>query len=145
MTKNVDAVYENGMFRPTSELGIDLANGTRVRLTVEPVAQHASENILDLAANVYAGLSEEDVADIERIAFDRTDFFFSLVRRSLDEQGGSRYRYAVGDHATRTGRGISAQVYLSSHSQLSVSIVTRYEILARAPSKECHIASGSVS
>ena len=75
MTKNVDAVYENGAFRPTSDVGIDLADGTRIRLTVEPVALHARENILDLAANVYAGLSEEDVADIERIALDRTTFF----------------------------------------------------------------------
>lgn len=75
MTKNVDAVYENGAFRPTSGVGIDLANGTRVRLTVEQVPQHAWENVLDLAANVYAGLSEEDIADIERIALDRTDFF----------------------------------------------------------------------
>ena len=75
MTQNVDAVYENGAFRPTGNVGVDLANGTRVRLTVEPVAQHAARNILELAASVYAGLPDEDVADVERIALDRTNFF----------------------------------------------------------------------
>lgn len=75
MTKNVDAVYEDGAFRPTSDVEITLPDGARVRLTVEPIAQHAGENILELAAKVYAGLADEDVADIERIATDRTNFF----------------------------------------------------------------------
>lgn len=75
MTKNVDAVYENGAFRPISDVEIALPNGARVRLTVEPVAQDTAGNILDLAAGVYAGLSKEDVGDIERIALDRTNFF----------------------------------------------------------------------
>ena len=75
MTKNVDAVYENGAFHPTSDVEIKLPEGARVRLTVEPIAQNAAESILDLAAKVYAGLSVDDVTDIERIATDRTNFF----------------------------------------------------------------------
>lgn len=75
MTKNLDAVYENGAFRPTGDSEITLPDGARVRLTVEPIAQKADVNVLDLAAKVYAGLSEEDVANIERIATDRTNFF----------------------------------------------------------------------
>jgi predicted DNA-binding antitoxin AbrB/MazE fold protein len=75
MTKDVDAVYENGAFRPTSDAAITLRDGTRVRLTVEPVSENAEENVLDLASKVYAGLSDEEVADIERIATDRTHFF----------------------------------------------------------------------
>ena len=75
MTRNLDAVYENGAFRPTGDADITLPDGARVRLTVEPISQNAEENVLDLAANVYAGLSDEDVADIERIAMDRTSFF----------------------------------------------------------------------
>lgn len=73
--KNLVAVYENGAFRPTSDEEITLPDGARVRLTVEPIAQDAQENILDLAAKVYAGLSDSEVADIERIATNRTHFF----------------------------------------------------------------------
>ncbi len=75
MTKTLDAVYENGTFRPTSGAEITLRDGARVRLTVEPISQNLEENVLDLAAKVYAGLSDEEVADIERIATDRTNFF----------------------------------------------------------------------
>ena len=36
MTKNLDAVYENGTFRPTGDADITLPDGARVRLTVDP-------------------------------------------------------------------------------------------------------------
>lgn len=75
MTKYLNAVYENGTFRPTGDAEITLPDGARVRLTVEPISQNVEENVLDLAAKVYAGLSDEDVAGIERIAMDRTSFF----------------------------------------------------------------------
>jgi predicted DNA-binding antitoxin AbrB/MazE fold protein len=75
MTENLDAIYENGAFRPIGDTEITLSNGTRVRLTVEPLSQDAGKNVIELAAQVYAGLSDEDVADIERIATDRTNFF----------------------------------------------------------------------
>lgn len=75
MTRNLDAIYENGAFRPVGDTDFTFSNGTRVRLTVEPVPLDSESNVLDLAAKVYAGLSHEDVADIERIATDRTDFF----------------------------------------------------------------------
>ena len=32
------------------------------------------DNILDLAAQVYAGLSKQEIADVERIALDRSNF-----------------------------------------------------------------------
>jgi len=35
MTTNLDAIYENGAFRPLGEVALPLVNGTRVRLTVE--------------------------------------------------------------------------------------------------------------
>ena len=75
MTKNLDAVYENGAFRPVGDADISLSNGDRVRLTVEPILQDAGLDVFKLAAKVYAGLSGEDVAEIERIALDRTTFF----------------------------------------------------------------------
>ncbi len=75
MPKNVDAIYEDGAFRPLKSDSIALEEGARVRLTVEPVLPDAGANVLNLAANVYADLSDEDVAEIERIATDRSNFF----------------------------------------------------------------------
>ena len=46
-----------------------------MRLSVEPLEPAKNGNVLDLAASVYAGLSEEDIADVERIATDRSKFF----------------------------------------------------------------------
>lgn len=75
MTKNVDAIYEDGAFRPIESDALSLHDGARVRLTVEQVTDDSATNVLDLAAKVYAGLSDEDVAQIENIATDRTNFF----------------------------------------------------------------------
>lgn len=74
MTKDVDAIYENGTFRPIGDAKIPLAEGARVRLSVKSV-EPASADVLALAATVYAGLSDEDVAEIEQIAMDRSRFF----------------------------------------------------------------------
>jgi len=75
MTKKVDAVYEDGAFRPIENSALSLKDGTRVRLTVEQVTDAPEPDVLRLAAEVYAGLSEEDVAEIERIATERGSFF----------------------------------------------------------------------
>ena len=63
---SVDAVYQDGVFRPTSSP--ELAEGERVRLTVERVAQAEPEDILKLARGVYAGLSQQDIDEIEDLA-----------------------------------------------------------------------------
>jgi len=52
---------------------VPLRDGQHVRLTVETEAE--SEDVLALAGQVYDGLSEEDVDDVERIALDRRSFF----------------------------------------------------------------------
>jgi predicted DNA-binding antitoxin AbrB/MazE fold protein len=75
MTQNLDAIYKNGAFCPVNAGSVTLSDGERVRLTVEPISQDTAKNVLDLAAKVYAGLSDSDVTDIERIASDRSNFF----------------------------------------------------------------------
>ncbi len=75
MTKDVDAIFENGAFRPVGAADIPLADGTRVRLSIELLEPAQNGDVLDLAASVYAGLSEQDIADVEQIATDRTAFF----------------------------------------------------------------------
>jgi predicted DNA-binding antitoxin AbrB/MazE fold protein len=66
MTATVEAVYENGVFKPAAQPA--LAEGAHVTLIVESVAARAPDDILRLAAQVYAGMSPQDVADVERIA-----------------------------------------------------------------------------
>jgi predicted DNA-binding antitoxin AbrB/MazE fold protein len=68
----ISAVYENGSFRPLQPLPFAVNEGERVRLRVE---ESAENTCLELACQVYDGLSESDIADIERIALDRSTFF----------------------------------------------------------------------
>lgn len=39
------------------------------------VPSEAEDNLVELAGQVYQGLSEEDIDEIERLAFDRSNFF----------------------------------------------------------------------
>ena len=75
MNKNVDAIYENGAFRPVGESDIPLPDGARVRLSVTHVDAAVGSDVLRLAASVYEGLSSEEIADVEQIASDRSNFF----------------------------------------------------------------------
>ena len=73
MTHALDAVFENGKFRLLEKPKVPLRDGQHVRLTVE--TEGMPEDVLELAGQVYAGLSEEEVADVERISLDRRAFF----------------------------------------------------------------------
>ncbi len=75
MPTNFNAIYENGAFRPVGDVPLPLVDGAIVRLTVEATSQDSKQNILELGAQVYAGLSEADIAEIEKIATDRAHFF----------------------------------------------------------------------
>lgn len=72
MKSSVDAVYKDGVFRPVSPP--ELAEGERVRLTVERVAQAQPDDILKLAKRVYEGLSQQDIDEIEDMARHRALF-----------------------------------------------------------------------
>lgn len=73
MHETLDAVYENGVFRPLGHPAV--AEDKRVRLRVEPACSVPPQDLLDLAAKVYEGLSEEEIDEVERIALDRGSFF----------------------------------------------------------------------
>ncbi|PSB45017.1 hypothetical protein C7B80_18385 [Cyanosarcina cf. burmensis CCALA 770] len=72
--QTLKAIYENGVFRPLEKP--ELAEGQSVQLTVESTAPLSPQEMLQLAAKVYEGLSETDVDEIEEIALKR-DYFFS--------------------------------------------------------------------
>jgi len=69
----LDAVYENGIFRPLKPP--ELPEGEQVRLMVETPTKDAATDILRLAAQVYEGLSDAEIDEVERIALNRRDFF----------------------------------------------------------------------
>jgi len=73
MQQVVEAVYENGLLRPL--VSLKLSEGQAVQLIIRSADELAPDEMLQLAAEVYEGLSEEEISDIEQIAFDRQNFF----------------------------------------------------------------------
>jgi predicted DNA-binding antitoxin AbrB/MazE fold protein len=73
MKQILDAIYENGVFRPLKN--IDISEGQSVRLIVETTSSPNPDALLNLAARVYEDLSDEDIQDIEDMARDRRHFF----------------------------------------------------------------------
>ena len=73
MKQAVNAVYENGVFKPLKSPG--LSNGQLVRLEIETALETSSDDLLELAAKVYEGLSDQQITEVEKIALDRRDFF----------------------------------------------------------------------
>ena len=72
MKQTVDAIYENGAFKPVDPDKVHITEGHRVTLIVD---DQSLPEPLRLAARVYEGLSAQDIDEIERIAFDRSRFF----------------------------------------------------------------------
>jgi predicted DNA-binding antitoxin AbrB/MazE fold protein len=73
--QSLDAVYEHGVFRVLDPQELAIPEGQRVRLVVEPAAKLSPDEMLELAFEVYDGLSPEEIQEIERIALDRSNFF----------------------------------------------------------------------
>jgi predicted DNA-binding antitoxin AbrB/MazE fold protein len=77
--QTIDAIFENGKFRPVSPSDILIPEGQHVRITVE--APEISEDILELATSVYDDLSDQQINEIEQIATNRRDFFASETHK----------------------------------------------------------------
>lgn len=74
MTQTIEAIYQNGIFRPITPVSDAIVEGKKVHLEI--IEERLSpEEMLELASKVYEGLSAEDVEEIERIALDRSNFF----------------------------------------------------------------------
>ena len=70
--QTLEAIYENGVFRPLKSL--KLSEGQQVWLMVETNLERTPEDMLNLAAQVYQGLSDEQVDEIEQIALNMRQF-----------------------------------------------------------------------
>ncbi len=73
MKQTLDAIYEDGVFKPTTQL--EIPNGQQVRLEVETLSNPSIDDVLFIAAQVYEGLTDQDVNEVEQAAFQRSDFF----------------------------------------------------------------------
>ena len=71
--QSIRAVFEHGAFRPLMPLREPIPEGRQVEIVV--ATSETVEEVLKLAAQVYEGLSAEEVRDIERLALDRRNFF----------------------------------------------------------------------
>lgn len=74
----IEAVYENGVFRVLNPEVVEMAEGQRVKLTVEEEPEKpklSPEETLELLGSVYNGLTEEEIDEIEEIILDRRPFF----------------------------------------------------------------------
>ncbi len=76
----IEAIYEHGVFKPL--MPPSLMDGQYVKIAVELYEKKTPDDILGLAAQVYEGLSDQDVDDIEAIALNRSGFF----RESSEKQ-----------------------------------------------------------
>jgi predicted DNA-binding antitoxin AbrB/MazE fold protein len=63
-TEAIEAVYEHGSFRPVAPADLELAEGQKVRLVVEPIED--PDEVLALARRVYERLTDEQIDSIER-------------------------------------------------------------------------------
>jgi predicted DNA-binding antitoxin AbrB/MazE fold protein len=73
MRQTIKARYHDGILQPLEPLA--LANDAEVQVTVETAVPVSVEDILRRAADVYQGLTNQEIAQVEAIALDRRHFF----------------------------------------------------------------------
>jgi predicted DNA-binding antitoxin AbrB/MazE fold protein len=73
MAKTIEAVYENGVFKPLEP--VTLPEGQRVQVTLPflptPVSQEEAQALLQQTEQLFAGLSEKEIAEVEAIMLER--------------------------------------------------------------------------
>lgn len=74
MTQTLDAIFKDGTFKPLDNGSLPFSEGQRVKLTVE-VPTEKRDDLLGLAGEVYEGLSDKDIEEVESIALKRGSFF----------------------------------------------------------------------
>jgi predicted DNA-binding antitoxin AbrB/MazE fold protein len=70
MTKTLEAVYEDGVFKPLVDPG--LADHQRVTVDIHLPMEPGAESELGAWRRVYEGLSESDIAEVEAIVLTRS-------------------------------------------------------------------------
>lgn len=78
-SQTIEAIFENGVFRPLAPINDSINEGQHVHLTIAML--ESQNDPLEMLRNIYAGLSEAEIDEIERIMLDRSNW----SRKSLDE------------------------------------------------------------
>jgi len=73
MRQPIKARYHDGVLQPLEPLA--LADEAEVQVIVDTEVAVSADEILRRAAQVYQGLSTDQVAEVETIALDRQQFF----------------------------------------------------------------------
>jgi predicted DNA-binding antitoxin AbrB/MazE fold protein len=71
MIQSIEAVFQDGVFRPIEPPPQDLLEGQRVQVVAKKLSP---DEMMNLVTSIYDGLSEEEIDEIERIALDRSNF-----------------------------------------------------------------------
>jgi predicted DNA-binding antitoxin AbrB/MazE fold protein len=72
VTRILEAVYEDGVLRPLEDPGLEEHQRVLLEIRFEPREQASSA--LEAWHQVYEGLSEDEVAEVEAMALDRSRF-----------------------------------------------------------------------
>ena len=72
MGRTIDAIYEEGVLKPLQDPGLQEHQRVVINLHVEPEID--PEATLSRWREVYGGLSDEEIAEVEAIALDRSRF-----------------------------------------------------------------------
>ena len=70
-TQTIEAVYENGVFRPLQPLNEEVKEGEKVRLRLYTI--NAALQALNALTHIYDGLSEEEIAQVEKAILRRSN------------------------------------------------------------------------
>lgn len=77
----IEAIYQNGVFRPLAPVPEEIIEGQTVHLTLHDKETSADE-IMRLAENFYEGLSEEEIEEIGRVA-NKPEYLLSDLLNSV--------------------------------------------------------------
>ncbi|MDF0664990.1 MAG: antitoxin family protein [Nitrospira sp.] len=73
MRQTIKARYHDGVLQPLEPLA--LADEAEVQVTVDTEVAVSTDEILRRAAQVYRGLTVDQIAEVETVALDRRQFF----------------------------------------------------------------------
>ena len=72
-----EAIYEDGVLKPLEP--IKLLDHQRVKITIQPLVIENPYQELESWHQVYAGLSDKEISEIESIALDRSHFMVQEI------------------------------------------------------------------
>ena len=75
MSKVIDAIYENGVFKPLNHLDLDEYSKVRITIESEKEIKQRTMMVLELARKSYEGLSKEQISVLEQTKLDNIGFF----------------------------------------------------------------------